>query len=339
MLDQVLGISTPQLTISQNLGFTVDTSTGDVTKTGSIQASSDKVNLFPDQTQFTASVVGFSTNYDYAIGSQSIQASDVDLGISDVLKIDATNLTFQLSPFAITVGSATASSPRLDGVGGSIDGLSITSDGFSFDDATLGATGTVNLGSVFTFTHLQFSLTNFGFSFSHGASFGVFDETTNTFNDSTFGISADSAALDLGAAFNASATTISGSVDLFSNNVGDFAFKAGTVTIGIGTFLELDATDIEFNPSATTGDIADFGSLSATLDAGPLSISGSAQNFGIDTSGHFVAHKDFGVSFSVDKSSSSTVSGDIQWPSWLPIQIQQLSLAWPDFTDNPRDFT
>ncbi|MGH7134273.1 MAG: hypothetical protein ACREHD_00950, partial [Pirellulales bacterium] len=338
-LDQVLGITTPQLTISQDLGFTVDPSAQNVTKTGAIEASSGNVNLFPAQTEFTASVVGFSTNYDYATGSQSIQASHVDLGISDLLTIDATGLTFQLDPFSITIGSATASSPRLDGVGGSIDGLSITSDGFSFDDATLGAGGTVKLGSIFTFSDLKFSLTNFGFSFSHGASFGVFDETTQTFNDSTFGVSADSAALDIGSAFNASATTISGSVDLSSKNLGDFTFKAGTVTIGIGTFLELDGTDIEFDPGATTGDIADFGSITATLNVGSLSVSGSAQNFGIDTSGHFVAHKDFGVSFAVDKSSSSTVSSEIQWPSWLPIQIQQLSLAWPDLTDDPQDFT
>ncbi|HEX7377166.1 MAG TPA: LamG-like jellyroll fold domain-containing protein, partial [Pirellulales bacterium] len=338
-LDSVLQVTNFDLDVP---GFSYSTSDG--FKIASASISADSASLFPNQKDFTATVKNFGGSYDFGSGKLTLQAGELDIAVSDVLEIDATKLSFQLDPFRVTIVSATASSKRFDVIGGSVKGLSITSDGFSFDDVTLGANGNVNLGKVFSFTNLQVSLTNFGYSISNGAAFGVFDSTTNTFNDSILGVKADSATLNIGSELNASATGISGAVDLSSNNLGAFMFQAATVTIGVGTYLELDATTIDFNPGATQGDIADFGSATAKLNIAGLTFSGTAQDFGISNGGDFVAQPGFGVSFTVGGSSSGAVSSDtvasaIQWPSWLPIQIQQLALAWPDFNDDPQDFT
>ncbi|HQU41288.1 MAG TPA: hypothetical protein PK867_00690, partial [Pirellulales bacterium] len=323
-------------------GFSYTTGPSGGLSATSAAITAGSVNLSIGNGAATGTVTGFGGSYSFGTGDLNISATDVHFSVGNVLTVDATSFTFQLDPLKITAATATALSSRFGGVGGEVDNVVITDDGFSCDDATLGATGTVSLGSVFTFTNLKFTLTNFGYSTSNGASFGVYDSTAQppTFKDSVFTVTADSAALNIGSAFTASATGINGSIDLSSDNLGDFTFSADTVTVKVGSYLKLDASTINFDPGASgSTDIADFGSIDAKLNVGGLSIDGSAQNFGIDSSGDFVTQPGFGVSFTVGASNNSSVQSGINWPSWLPIQISHLSLSWPDFTDKPTDFT
>jgi hypothetical protein len=74
--------------------------------------------------------------------------------------------------------------------------------------------------------------------------------------------------------------------------------------------------------------------VTATLSVGSLSFSGTGTDFGIDANGTFVALPGFGVSLNV-----TDPSGQLKWPSFLPIQLSTLALNWPDFNTDPTDFT
>ena len=230
----------------------------------------------------------------------------------------------------VTVASGSASLPQ-EGVSGSITGLTITNDGFHLDSATLAETDSTKpfsaFGGKFTITDPSVSLTNFGYSISAGASFNsdlTLTATEIDFNPTT--------------SVSIAATNLIATISFTTTNLGHFTFTAGTVksTISVRSesSLTLTASNIAFDSSpAPNGYIAQFGTLTADVKAGSFNVTGSGQDFAIDANGDFVTQPGFGVSLDL------TASSQIEWPSWLPIQIKNLGVTWPDFQTDPSDFT
>ena len=72
--------------------------------------------------------------------SFGLTANSIDATVKDVLEVQASNFAFDLSRgdnYAVTVGSATVSMPRLKGLGGTITGLSLDNSGMTIQQATL----------------------------------------------------------------------------------------------------------------------------------------------------------------------------------------------------------
>ncbi len=119
---------------------------------------------------------------------------------------------------------------------------------------------------------------------------------------------------------------------------------AGNITIKIGSFLTLTANNVTINPQAGANqDLISFGGgstpgtygLSATLNAGPLTLTGGASNFAIEGNGTLLAKSNFVVALAAGQNTASSVS----WPTWLPIQNLAVALSWTDFNNNPNNFT
>ena len=131
-------------------------------------------------------------------------------------------------------------------------------------------------------------------------------------------------------------TGIHGMLSLTGAGFGSFTFKADTIDLKLGSYLDLNATGLQFNtkPDAALGqDIISFNSINATVTAGDLTLSGGAKNFAIDASGAFITKEGFGVTLG-----TNVDAGSFKWPSWLPIQIQNLGLTWPNFASDPTNF-
>ena len=284
---------------------------------GTIGISATSASLKGGSSAFTTSVTGFAGSYDLNSGNLSLSAATATLDVGSALDVSATNLAFSLNPFQFS-GSATVSLPQFELPGtngvlsGTINDLLITSDGFSVGSLTLSDTGTISYGSVFSIVNPSITFTNFAYSASKGASF-----------NSVLTVSAQEIDLNKGGSASASATNLTASISFQSGDLGDFTFQAGTVNVQLGSYLAIQGSNISFDADPPQGgDIVSFGSLSATVTAGSVTISGTATDFAIAADGSFVAGSSFGVSLS-----TSTSSGDFQWPVWLPIQIQTLARA------------
>ncbi len=295
---------------------------------GSFSVSASSVALFPGSSAFTTTVTGFTGSYDLTNGALSVSATEVDINVGSVLEVKADTVGFSLTPdgsgvdVSISVGSATADLPELNLTGG-ITGLSITNDGFMLGSASLSYKGPVAFGSLFTITDPSIQITNFGYSLSEGASF-----------NSNLTVNADEIDVNQGGSWSASATGVVATLSFQTGDIGHFTFSATTVNVQLGSYLTLAAQNINFDTDPPSGgDIASFGSVTATVTAGGVSISGTGQDFAIGADGSFNAGSNFGVSLSLTDSST------LDWPSWLPIQITTLALSWPDFSSDPADFS
>ena len=120
--------------------------------------------------------------------------------------------------------------------------------------------------------------------------------------------------LKLGGSVTGKATGVSGSLGFAPGDLGHFTFKADTVDITLGSYLDLTAAKIAVDTSPSAGnDLLDVSTVAATFKLpGGLNLTGSGQNFGVAPDGTFVTQKNFGVSLTVDN------SGELKWPSWLP---------------------
>ncbi len=109
--------------------------------------------------------------------------------------------------------------------------------------------------------------------------------------------------------------------------------NVSSVVLDFNSIMSLEATGVSlnFNPGAGQN-IAEFASLSATFPS-LAGFTGTALNFGIGSNGDLVALDGFGVDLSLPG------FADIKWPDWLPIEISELAVVWPDFNNNPFDFS
>ncbi len=259
----------------------------------------------------------------------------MEIQVSELLDVTADDVSVDVAPgsFGMTVGSATVSVPKLAGFQGSVQDLAITSDGFSIGKATLGFTGTITLGSVLTISNPSASLSGLSFSIQGGAQFN---------GDISFGLSAS---LKVGGVASASVSGLEVTLGLTPHDYGQFEVTANSASFALGSYLTLTATStpttpLEFNTAATSGqDIVQFGTVTAQLNAGPLSVTATGQDFGINSKGNFVALTGFGIQASASVAGGIDAAGAFKWPTWLPIQVSKLALTWPDFNDDPSNFS
>ena len=123
--------------------------------------------------------------------------------------------------------------------------------------------------------------------------------------------------------------------DLSGVSLNDFSIMAGEVDVFLGPDVKLKATSVAINPTAgPTQDLISFGLLGATVNIGSVSLSGSASNFAIEGNGSFVEKSNFTILVSL----SSGDSNGFNWPSWLPFQISDVAISWPDFSNHPDHF-
>lgn len=118
-----------------------------------------------------------------------------------------------------------------------------------------------------------------------------------------------------------------------------FSFAAASVGLKVGP-VSLSATNVTFNPSATGSQtLVSLSSLSVNVTLSRLSLTGTAGsdlgNIAIHGDGSFSVPPDFSVGVSIGAGSS----GDLGWPSWIPIQIRSLVLTWPDLSADASNFT
>ena len=311
-------------------GLTIDAqglsySSSDGALMGKVGIAATGVKLFPDSSTFRSNVTGFSASYDIQTQAVSLALGHADLTVGDVLEVAADKVSFtdDAGNVEIKVGTASATIPRLAGLKGTVTNLDITNDGFTVDSARLDVTGDVKLG-IFDFTGLYAEATSFGYSATSGGSFNGFLK-----------IGAAKADLALKKAVTVDATGIDGKIASGGPHFGAFTFGAASIDATLGDALALSATGVQFDTAPAADEyIASIDSLGATLNVAGLSLSGGAQDFAIAADGSFVTRQGFGVHFGA----SGVDPGKFQWPTWLPIQIQNIGLRWPDFAADPTNF-
>jgi hypothetical protein len=327
----------------ENFSYTPGTLGASPTVGGTVIFSAESVSLFAGQSAFTSTISdptgqsasGLAGSYDINTQVSTLQLDEVDIKVSDLLDVTADDVALNVAPgsFSMSVGSATASVPKLAGFQGSIQNLAITSDGFTIGSATLGFMGTIPIGSVLTISDPSATISGLSYSIASGAQFN---------GDVSFGLSAS---LNVGKVASASVSGLNVTLGLTPQDYGQFLVTANSASFTLGSYLTLTAastpsTPLEFNTAATSGqEIVQFGTVTAQLTAGPLSVSATGQDFGIDSSGDFVALPGFGIKASAGVAGGIDAASALKWPTFLPIQVSSLSLTWPDFKDDPSNFS
>ncbi len=305
---------------------------------GTFTITAGVVSILPNATAFTSSVTGFGATYALASDTLTVKADSASITLGTTLNVTANVLGFTLTPttnlvtghpddnVTVTVGSATASLPQED-VSGSITGLTITNDGFHLASATLTDTSSAPFslfGGKFSVTQPSVSLTNFGYSLSAGAEF-----------NSDLTLMATEIDFNPTSSVSIAATGVTATISFTTSSIGHFTFSADTVNAHFGSFLAPGASQIAFDTTAADGYYVKVtGTVTAAVNAGPLSVTGSAGGFEVDANDQFVTLPGFAVSLNLSDSTQ------IKWPTFLPIQISHLGIAWPnnDFATNPTDF-
>lgn len=138
-------------------------------------------------------------------------------------------------------------------------------------------------------------------------------------------------------AWAVSGSGISGTVSISADgqSIEDVTVSAASLNADLG-FLTFAATDVAITPTATGDEdlIRVGGSVTATVNAGPVSLAGTASKFSVQGDGDFVADENFQVALDT----SGLFPGDVSWPSFLPIQISKIGVRWADFNTAPEQF-
>ena len=347
-LGSVVDIDTPTITLSN---LTINLSTGAMSGTvdsdGTVHdpiltISAAGGSLFPNGTTLTATVsatpggdgLGFQGSFDLMTGAFSLDVEQFHMAIGSVLTADASGV--QISYDAtnpdphqqlVAIASGTVDFEQF-GISGQLSNLVIYKDGFQFDSVTIAYNGNINLGSLLTIEDPSVTLTDFGMTFSNG--------NVSVSSTGSLTVSASSASLNIGTGtVSASATDLSVTVSLAPDTLGNFSVSASKLSFAFSSYFSIEATQVAINtdPDVNAAYFS-IGTATATITAGSLSLSGSASNFSIVNSGNgpvFQAGSNFSVSFSASAS-------DLDLPSWLGFDIQQLSIQWSNFAADPADF-
>jgi len=315
------------------------------------------------QAGVTTSITGFSGEFQLSVGVDpsafkitsfgssgqfSIQATQFVLDVPNAVNVTASGVTFQYDPngpsnqeiavinsatVLVHVGSNSIQgsiAPYTDSNGNKIPGLAVYMDHFQLGRATLQYNGTLNFGSVVQIMNPSVSISDFSVSFNGSASFG-----------GAITLAAGEVKIGSGA-FQFTGTNVSAT---FGPGVpGGFSFMAGTLDLNVDNIVDLSANNVTFTPGATgsvndptSTPIVSFQILQAKVSVGSLALTGSAgsttDTIRIYSDGIHIP-SDFSASVSIGSNSASGLG----WPSWVPIQISNLSITWPDFQDSPGNF-
>ncbi len=282
-------------------------------------------------------------------GAFDFSANNFVLYIPDVVEVTAQNIDLSYNPNAgnsqqlISIGTPSVTVPfGSDGLGltGSISpytnpstgvtipGLVVYGDHIQLGTGTIQYFGTLTMGEVASLTNPYISITNLSATFGGGLDFNG-------------GITIGAAELSLGpSSFQFTGSGVSATLTNTGGGGWGFSFTAGSLGAKLGP-VKLDATNIGFNPGAS-GDnpLVEFTSLSASLALANATLSGEAvsptgESIVINGNGSITMPNDFAIVLSVGAGNS----GALGWPTWLPIQVSSVVLAWPDFNDDKSDFS
>ena len=309
-------------------------------------------------------------------GKFSLSVAGLSVVIPNVVNVQAAGIVVKYDPAGpsnqelVKVDSATITFPRF-GVSGiiapftsgtganatTIPGLDVRMDGFTLGFAELrygsstptsspltntGAnpTGKISFGSILTFDDLRIGVQNFNVNFNAPLS--------SMFSGTIF-VASGGASLFPGKAFSATLTAAPTKADGTPNDeavrvgltfgaggtVDAFQFSASILTVQLGSFLSLSARNFMINTGASASqEVVSFTSLAATVKIGSLSIGGEARNFGFLGDGSFEAKAGFGVFLTVGSMDGS----GFKWPSFLPIQINEIGIQWDNIQQDPSNF-
>ena len=341
-IGSLLSVTTPGVSIDH---FVIDRVTGNLSGDGtnnpSIEITASSATLFPGNTTITASVsptnpggTGLDAKFDLVTGAFSISVQKFQLVVGTVLTANASDVLITYDPEdsdphqqLVQIGAGTITFNQFN-ITGSLTNLKVYKDGFHFDSVTIAYTGTVTMGSILSLKDPSVTLTDFGVTF--GGS-----NTTITANG-TLTLAVASATLNVGSSFTATATTLSITVALDPDHLGDTTITAGTVTLVFGTAVSISATNISINTAPVDGGAyLSVGSATATLNVGTaLSATGTATNFSLIKSGSSVQlHEDTGFSLTI-----TVTPGQLHLPTWLGFQITKFEVQWTDFANHPEQF-
>ena len=270
------------------------------------------------------------------------------------ISFPAFNLTGTIRPFDPNAGhsvSATSTAPGL------IPGLVIRENGFTLGQAELdygvatpsgdplsnsaSSGNAVSLGNILTFKDIRVGVQNFSVNFSA--------ENPVVFNGSIYFASGGATFLPgkpvsatisaLPGARNTDGTPNTEALRLtlsFANGqVSAFSFRIAQMSITLGSYLTLTATNFNLNTGAGPNDaLVSFSSVGAQVKIGSLQINGQASNFQFNGDGSFHAGTNFGVYLSV----GSATGDSFQWPSFLPVKIDAIGIQWPNINTDPGHF-
>ncbi len=249
----------------------------------------------------------------------------------------------------LTINSGSVSLPEF-GVTASIapdtannlPGLTIWDNGFTIGTATVSVTGSngapFTLGSILSFNNIAVIVTDFDVVFGQAIDFN--GSITISTNGATFlpgkPISASITQTPAEMSANPPQPAMSATLQFSGGQVQDVVFMiGGTFSVSISSYVTFTGTGITLDTSAGPNEpIAIIDSIGVKVTLGSLAITGSATDFEFLGNGSFVPLAGFGVVLSVGSSTGSS----FMWPSWLPIQITELGIQWPDgITTDPTD--
>ena len=215
------------------------------TVTGTIGVTVTEAKLFPQGGKVTCSLGQISAGYNFQTvagvipGTLSFTVGVFSLNVSDVLKIDASNVTFDTGSTTIaTIPTATVTSPKLSGVSGSLSNFELRQTGFTIGNPalTVAAGDTVKMGDTFTLSGLSINVQNFGIdvgqSLTINGSVSVSANSAVLFPNSTTGITA-------------SVTSISGGFS-FGNTV-ELFLTGQKLSFAYGKIFQFEASNVAFS--------------------------------------------------------------------------------------------
>ncbi|HVP75835.1 MAG TPA: hypothetical protein VMS63_07420, partial [Gaiellaceae bacterium] len=284
-------------------------------------------------------------------GAFTLKVASLNVTVPGALLVTATQINVAYNPNQdqsytsghplVTVGTASITFPSFAGVGGNVSGLKVYSNGFSVDSAGIhvAPAGGINLLNLLVFNDLEVDIDHFGVSIDSG--------TVNFHGGvgGTSGITVKSSGVQFlpGKTVNGSITdgpdadhwAVTATFQFDSSGFKAFVFNADQLTINLGSFLQLTASNFSINTGAGPSDpLVSFGSAGATINVAGLTISGSATSFAFLGDGSFRAGTNFGVTLSVGSADGSSFA----WPSWLPIRIDSIGIQWPNINTDPTNF-
>ena len=129
---------------------------------------------------------------------------------------------------------------------------------------------------------------------------------------------------------------MSATLQFSGGKVSDVIFSVpGTFSVSLSSYVTFTGTGITLDTSAgPTQPIVTIDSIGVKVALGSFALTGSATDFEFLGNGSFVPLPGFGVVLSVGSATGSS----FMWPSWLPIQITELGIQWPDGVEtDPTD--
>jgi hypothetical protein len=298
-------------------------------------------------------------------GRWGIAVETLSLTIPNLVEVTGAGIQVQFNPDADADGDGTVSSdeqeafdaqeivrverlqirvPRFD-ISGELEpytkqdgttlpGLLIRKTRFTLGRASLTVNKTIDVGSILRLQDITFGLSGLDVALGENVHFSAEEiffgsRSVELFPGRTFGGSAvDGPDADQFGIFAA--------LEFEDGQIGGFRLEVDQLEVRFGSFLTVMASQFELNTDAgPTEEVVAFQSLGARLQVASLDIAGQMRNFAILGDGTFVAKQGFGVFFSLEGTDSSKFG----WPSFLPIQITELGIKWPDITANPANFS